>query len=56
MQTRDIEDSDIEPYSQYIMDNCAGDRLICNGDMLVGAIEDGYLWEDYLDSIGYYYE
>ena len=48
---REMEDSDYEPYSDYIMEHCGGDRLICNGDMLVGAIEDGYLWEDYCESI-----
>ena len=39
-------------YAEYIMEHSAGDRVICNGDMLVGAMEDNYLWEDYLDSLG----
>jgi len=39
-------------YSEYIINNCHGDRLICNGDTLVEAIEDQYLWEEFLDSIG----
>jgi len=36
-------------YSDYIMANCGGDRLICNGDMLIDAIEDGYLYDDFRD-------
>jgi hypothetical protein len=39
-------------YVNYIMEHSAGDRIICNGDMLIGAMEDNYLWEDYLDSLG----
>jgi hypothetical protein len=39
-------------YSEYIMEHCAGDRSIGNGDMLINAMEDNYLWEDYLDSLG----
>ena len=41
-----------EGYVNYIMEHSAGDRIICNGDMLIGAMEDNYLWEDYLDSLG----
>ena len=36
-----------QQYSEYIMAHCAGDRLICNGDMLIKAIEDGYLFDDF---------
>lgn len=32
-------------YMEYIMENCHGDRMICNGDMLVVAAEEGYLYE-----------
>jgi hypothetical protein len=39
-------------YAEYIMEHSAGERCICNGDMLIGAMEDNYLWEDYLDSLG----
>ena len=42
-----------EQYAQYIMDN--GDnseRTICNGDTLVEAMEDEYLFDDFLKSIG----
>lgn len=34
-------------YSEYIMDHCHGDRAIGNGDMLISAMEDGYLYEDF---------
>ena len=33
----------------YIMENCHGDRTICNGDSLIIALEDGYLYEDFRD-------
>lgn len=36
-------------YSTYIMDNCGGDRMICNGDTLIQAIEDGYLFGHFVD-------
>lgn len=36
-------------HMEYIMENCHGDRLICNGDMLIEALEDGYLYEDFRD-------
>lgn len=55
MTTRDevcmmVEDGNYDDeYSEYIMDNCGGDRLICNGDMLIEAIEDGYLFEEFVD-------
>lgn len=39
-------------YANYIMDNCAGERVICNGDMLLEAQEDGYLLKEFLASIG----
>jgi len=41
-----------EGYAEYIMEHSAGDRIICNGDTLLDAMEDNYLWEDYLDSLG----
>jgi hypothetical protein len=34
------------------MDNCHGDRVICNGDTLIQAQEDFYLWEEFLESRG----
>ena len=39
-----------EEYSNYIMENCHGDRVICNGNTLIMAMEEGYLWDDFLDS------
>ncbi len=39
-------------YAEYIMNNCAGDRLICNGDTLIEAQEDFYLFEEFLASLG----
>lgn len=38
-------------YADYIMEHSSGDRIICNGDMLIEAMEDGYLWEDFLGSL-----
>ena len=39
-----------DEYSEYIMEHCHGDRIICNGDTLICAMEDGYLFEDFKDS------
>lgn len=40
-----------EDYAEYIMANASGDaRAICNGDQLTIAMEDLYLFEDYLMS------
>lgn len=39
-----------DEYSEYIMEHCHGDRIICNGDTLISAIEDGYLFEDFKNS------
>lgn len=36
-------------HAQYIMENCHGERVICNGDMLIVAQEEGYLYEDFRD-------
>ena len=43
-----------EQYAEYIMEHAPGDRIICNGHTLLDAMEDGYLWDDFLDSIGFY--
>lgn len=40
-----------EQYSDYIMENCHGERVICNGDTLIEAIEDGYLYESFKQHI-----
>jgi hypothetical protein len=39
-----------EIYAEFIMERAAGERLICNGDMLVDAMEDGYLLEEFLET------
>lgn len=41
-----------DEYADFIMSNGDGTRLICNGDMLIEAMESGYLFEEFLDSIG----
>ena len=42
-------------YMEYIQENCHGERVICNGDMLIVAAEEGYLYDEfreyYLDKI-----
>lgn len=38
-------------YSEYIMENCHGERVIGNGHALIEAIEDGYLWESFVESM-----
>ena len=37
-------------HMEYIMENCQGDRIIGNGDMLIDALEDGYLYDEFRDS------
>jgi len=39
---------DSEEYVQFIMENCTGDRPISNGDALLCAVEDGYLFDEFL--------
>lgn len=39
-------------YADYIMAHSAGDRVICNSDTLLEAMEDGYLFDEFLVSIG----
>lgn len=38
-----------DEYSSYIMERAGGDRLICNGDALTQAMEDGYLWDEFIE-------
>ena len=38
-----------EEYAEYIMEHAQGDRIICNGHTLTAAMEDGYLWDDFLE-------
>lgn len=47
------ENGDLEDlYAEFIMENSNGFRVICNGDMLIEAMEDEFLWEEFLDSLG----
>lgn len=48
MSTDDLAYSD--EYATFIMDN-AGTRAICNGDMLLKAMEEGFLFEEFLKSL-----
>lgn len=41
-----------DEYMNFIMNNCHGDRVICNGDLLLQAAEDLYLFNEFLASIG----
>ena len=48
-----LDDLQYSPeYSEYIMNNTKGDRVICNGDTLTEAQGDGYLFEEFLESMG----
>lgn len=38
-------------YMDYIMENCAGDRMIGNGDMLIEASEDMYLYDEFIETM-----
>lgn len=42
--------SESEDYANYIMANGSADRIICNGDSLLCAMEDGYLFDEFLVS------
>ncbi len=39
-----------DKHMEYIMENCHGERVICNGDMLIEACEDGYLYEAFREN------
>lgn len=42
-----------DEYGEFIMRNCdPSERTICNGDTLLEAMEDGYLFEDFLREKG----
>ena len=43
-----------DAYAEYIMKNGdPSERVICNGDTLLEAQEDGYLFDQFLDSVGF---
>lgn len=39
-----------DEYAEYILENCHGERVIGNGDALVQAMEQGYLYEAFQES------
>ena len=41
-----------EGYSDFVMNNCDGERPICNGDQLLQATDDLYLFDEYLATLG----
>jgi len=48
----ELSDYQFDRYQEYIMDN--GDNsevIICNGDTLLKAAEDGYLLDEFLATI-----
>jgi hypothetical protein len=38
-----------DSHAEYILENCHGERNIGNGDMLIDALESGYLYEEFRD-------
>jgi hypothetical protein len=48
-----LDDLWYDGYGEYISNNADPDcYVICNGDTLLEAMEDGYLWEEFLASRG----
>ena len=39
-----------DEYAEFIMNNCHGERAIGNGDMLICAMEEGYLFESFRET------
>jgi hypothetical protein len=40
-------------YAAYLMDNIDIEMPICNGVMLIAAMESGYLWNEFIDYLVY---
>lgn len=40
-----------DEYAHFVMDNSTGDRCITNGNALLIAMEDGYMFEEFLKSL-----
>jgi hypothetical protein len=40
-----------QEYSDFIIANAKGDRFISNGDMLLKAMEENYLLDEFIDNI-----
>jgi hypothetical protein len=49
-QLEDLQYS--QGYADYICEFSRGDRTICDGDSLLLAMEDDYLFKEYLEHIG----
>jgi hypothetical protein len=39
----------MDEYMEYIIENCHGDRIICDGDGLLVAAEERYLYDEFRD-------
>lgn len=37
-------------YADFIMENSKGERIICNGNALLEAMEAGYLFDEFIAS------
>lgn len=40
-----------DQYAEYIMSNGFADRGICDGDTLLVAMEDGYLFDEFVETL-----
>jgi hypothetical protein len=50
----EMSDTNFDNYQTFIMDNVdPSEVIICNGDTLLQAAEDGYLLEDFMKSPQY---
>lgn len=50
--TQKFENGELDSeYAEYIMNNCHGERIICNGRTLLDAQESHYLLDEFLESI-----
>ena len=38
-------------YAEFIINNSFGNRVICNGDSLLEAMEQGYMYQEFLETI-----
>ena len=36
-------------YAEFIMEHSKGDRVVCNGDSLLEAMEAGYMIDEFID-------
>lgn len=53
MRERDLDDLQYsDEYGEYILTH-NDERCIANGDMLLVLMEEGFLFEEFLNSIGY---